>query len=247
MPKTSLHKRPTVTVEQHDAAELASELIGWAADARLGSEEPLTPRARRQVFAAALGVDEEMLSGFTPAALNHALERLRLLMGHFERLEEEASHDDLTGALRRGSGTLALQREIDRARRIGTRGVVVAFIDVDGLKRINDTQGHAAGDEVLRHVVSAMRERVRSYDLVFRYGGDEFICVLIDVSMAQAERTLSDIRRSIAARTGGISVSIGLAEYYDGDNATRLLARADSALYEERSRTRNPLPQAATG
>jgi diguanylate cyclase (GGDEF)-like protein len=246
MPKTASVQPPPVSVEQQDAAEITSELIGWAADARLGGEQPLTPGATRQVLAAALGVDEEMLSGFTLPAMKTALKRLRLIMAQFERLEEEAAHDDLTGALRRRSGIVALQREIDRARRLGSRGVVVAFLDVDGLKRLNDTRGHAAGDEVLRHVVGAMRERVRSYDLVFRYGGDEFILALVDVSMEQAQRTVNDIRRSIRLRTGGEEVSVGLAEYRNGDNATRLLARADAELYAARSRRRGEVT-AATG
>lgn len=248
MPKTIPRKQARLTVKQHDAAELTSELIGWAADARLGGEQPLSPRAKREVLAAALGVDERMLSGFSIPALNRALQRMRLLMAQFERLEEEAAHDDLTGALRRGSGILSLQREIDRAQRLGTRGVVVAFVDVDGLKQLNDSQGHAAGDALLRHVVNAMRERVRSYDLVFRYGGDEFVCALIDVSMEQARRTLNDIQRSIALRTGGRAVSVGLAEYRPGDNAVRLLSRADSDLYQGRAERRgHPAAQAATG
>ena len=106
-----------------------------------------------------------------------------------------AATDDLTGALRRSAGLAALQREIDRSRRVGGRGIAVIFLDVDSLKHVNDTEGHAAGDRVLVEVVAAIRKRVRSYDLVIRYGGDEFLCALVDVAPEDAERTLADIRR----------------------------------------------------
>jgi diguanylate cyclase (GGDEF)-like protein len=236
------------------AASLAAEadtdqdLIGWSLDTRLGREEPLSPSAMRQVLAAALGVDEAALAAFTPRALQTAMRRLRKLLAQFERLEEVAARDDLTGALRRGSGMISLQREIDRALRLGTRGIVVAFMDVDGLKRINDTRGHAAGDELLRTVVAVIHERTRSYDFVFRYGGDEFVCALLDVSLEQAQRTFDVIAANFALRSGGSTLTTGLAAFAPGDNAVRLVSRADDALYQERAKRRSPaVDEAATG
>ena len=93
------------------------------------------------------------------------------------------------------------------------------FIDVDGLKRINDTEGHAAGDTLLADVVAAIRERLRAYDLVIRWGGDEFVCVLPDATREEAERTLADIEQHVRDRTSGRSVSTGLAALEDGDTA----------------------------
>jgi diguanylate cyclase (GGDEF)-like protein len=109
-------------------------------------------------------------------------------------------------------------------------------MDVDGLKHLNDTAGHAAGDELLRNVVAAMRERVRSYDIIFRYGGDEFVCVLVDTNLEQAERTAADIRARVERRTDGHTVSVGLAELGHEDDAVRMVARADTALYRSRGR-----------
>ncbi|HEY4868409.1 MAG TPA: GGDEF domain-containing protein [Candidatus Dormibacteraeota bacterium] len=145
-----------------------------------------------------------------------------------------AAMDDLTGTLRRGTGLTALQREIARAHRVGGDGIVVAFMDVDGLKHVNDTAGHAAGDQLLRDVAAAIRERVRSYDLVFRYGGDEFVCALVDVTLEQAQRTVVDILASVCARSGGHSVSVGFASVGADDTAESVLERADAALYLER-------------
>ncbi|MBA2695858.1 MAG: GGDEF domain-containing protein, partial [Actinobacteria bacterium] len=70
-----------------------------------------------------------------------------------------------------------LEREMARSSR-AREALSVAFIDVDHLKQVNDTRGHAAGDRLLQHVADALRSRLRSYDLVVRYGGDEFICVM---------------------------------------------------------------------
>jgi diguanylate cyclase (GGDEF)-like protein len=114
---------------------------------------------------------------------------------------------------------------------VGGRGIVVAFMDVDGLKHVNDSAGHAAGDQVLRDVASAIRERVRSYDLVFRYGGDEFVCALVDVTLEQARRTVGDILESVRVRSGGHSFTVGFASVESYDTAESALERADAALY----------------
>jgi two-component system cell cycle response regulator len=74
---------------------------------------------------------------------------------------------------------------------------------------------------------------VRSYDLVIRYGGDEFLCALVDVAPEDAERTLADIRQQYAARTGH-TVSVGMTTVGDADTADSVVARADAALYAER-------------
>jgi diguanylate cyclase (GGDEF)-like protein len=211
------------------------DLVGWALNPTWRDGRRLSPPVARKVLATALGIKPEALEALDAATLQHALGRLRRLVEYTEGLAEQAATDDLTGALRRGTGLAALQREIDRARRSG-RGLVVAFMDVDGLKNLNDTDGHAAGDDLLRKVVAAIRERVRSYDLVFRYGGDEFVCALVDTTMAQAERTATDIRGRVERNTGGHTVSVGLAELGHDDDAVRIVARADTALYRQRGR-----------
>ena len=88
-----------------------------------------------------------------------------------------AQIDQLTGALGRELGIATLEREINRARR-GNGRLVLAYVDVDGLKEVNDRQGHAAGDALLRDVVGAIQTHLRSYDPIVRVGGDEFVCAL---------------------------------------------------------------------
>ena len=101
---------------------------------------------------------------------DEALDRARL-----EAELQRAHLDGLTGAFRREMGRLALRNEIDRARRADGK-FVIAYIDVDGLKGVNDRNGHAAGDRVLRMLVATMRANLRSYDPIVRFGGDEFVC-----------------------------------------------------------------------
>jgi len=88
-----------------------------------------------------------------------------------------ADHDELTGALARGTGMRSVVHEIARANR-SAEPLTLAFVDVDGLKTVNDTQGHAVGDTLLRNVVTARRSGLRETDLIVRYGGDECLCVL---------------------------------------------------------------------
>lgn len=142
----------------------------------------------------------------------------------------EAGMDELTDVFRRGTGELALNHEMDRARRSG-RSLLVALVDVDGLKAVNDSRGHAAGDELLRDVAGAIISTMRSYDVTVRWGGDEFVCGLSDVTAAVASERVAEIQRELDARRPGTSISAGLAELVDGDSLESLVARADAALY----------------
>lgn len=142
---------------------------------------------------------------------------------------DQAGLDGLTGALRRERGVLDLQREIDRARRSDGR-LVLAFVDVDGLKAINDGYGHAAGDQLLRDVAAALLNGLRSYDLVVRHGGDEFVCALPGTNLDRAKRRFTELAIELAEKNPRASMSIGLAELADRDTLEELTARADAAL-----------------
>lgn len=141
--------------------------------------------------------------------------------------------DELTGVLRRGAGLIAVQREIDRARRAKGR-LVAAFVDVDGLKAINDAKGHAAGDALLVAVAHTLQGSLRSYDVVCRVGGDEFVCVLSDVTLEVVRRLFDEAHEALAARVGA-SISVGFAELQPDESADDLIRRADHDLLRSRS------------
>jgi diguanylate cyclase (GGDEF)-like protein len=145
----------------------------------------------------------------------------------------DAALDDLTRVFRRGTGELALTNEIERARRLG-RPSVFAIIDVDGLKAVNDNQGHPAGDALLRDVAAAITSSMRSYDIAVRWGGDEFVCALSDVTLDVASVRMDEIRQALNARQARASVSVGLAETDGRDSLEVLVARADASLYRAR-------------
>ena len=162
------------------------------------------------------------------------LSSLERMDERIKQLGQEASLDELTGVLRRRAGVIALEREVNRAHRSLSGALVLAFIDVDGLKTVNDGLGHAAGDDLIRSVAQALRTALRSEDLVFRYGGDEFVCVLPESDLQGAQRRLQEIQQQIAAEHGREVFSVGLAALRDGESAEQLCARADGALYAER-------------
>jgi len=199
------------------AAELAQ--AGTTSDASLLQQlEELAARAAADRARAAA---DRARAGIDRA--NAARERARL------EAELRTAHlDDLTGAYRRDMGRLALTHEIDRARRSDGR-FVVAFVDVDGLKDVNDRDGHAAGDHVLETVVDAIRMRLRSFDPIIRYGGDEFVCGLIGTDLLEAERRFEAIGSAIEEKAH-VGISVGLAVLEPGDTADQLTERADAAM-----------------
>jgi two-component system cell cycle response regulator len=111
---------------------------------------------------------------------------------------------------------------------------VLAFVDVDGLKQVNDSEGHLAGDALLQLVGETIRANVRPYDVIVRYGGDEFVCAMPNISAHEARTRFEKIAAALAAVRAGHSVTFGLAEADRGDDLKELLARADADLLEAR-------------
>lgn len=153
--------------------------------------------------------------------------------GAAARERESASFDELTGAYVRRAGFVELEREMARVRRAG-EPLVLAFIDVNGLKAINDSRGHAAGDQLLLEVAGVIKARLRSHDLIIRYGGDEFVCAISGLNLGNAKKRLALVNDSLAETTEQGSVTVGLAELQPDDSPEELVARADAALYRQR-------------
>jgi diguanylate cyclase (GGDEF)-like protein len=140
-----------------------------------------------------------------------------------------AETDELTGARARSAGLADLEHEVDRAHRTTDR-LVVGYVDVVGLKVVNDAAGHAAGDELLRRAVEAIRSHLRSYDLIVRLGGDEFLCVLSDTTAATAAQRFENIRSALAAEPGSPEIRVGIAALMANETADELVRRADAEL-----------------
>jgi diguanylate cyclase (GGDEF)-like protein len=145
--------------------------------------------------------------------------------------------DQLTGVLQREAGRDQLSREIDRAHR-EEEPLVIAYLDVVGMKDVNDSQGHAVGDELLRSVGSTLLAGLRSYDVVVRYGGDEFVCALPRARLIDAENRFAKVRRLLHQSNPQARVSIGLAELREDEGLDDIVVRADHDMYDQRKAER---------
>jgi diguanylate cyclase (GGDEF)-like protein len=154
--------------------------------------------------------------------------------GHVEQLRAQADRDSLTGMLNRRAFMRELSTEIERSLRYGRR-FVLALCDLDDFKKINDTDGHPAGDRALEAVAALLEGTVRTTDFAFRVGGDEFALLLPETDAAEAQDAVG---RIVAALAGdgvlahGLGISFGLALFpIHGKTPEELIRRADQALY----------------
>jgi diguanylate cyclase (GGDEF)-like protein len=160
-------------------------------------------------------------------------QKVRTLETQLAETRLAAQHDALTGLVNRRTVEVAFKNFHDTHRQF-----VLALFDVDDFKRINDTFGHIVGDAALKTIASTVQTSVRSHDVVGRYGGDEFILMMVDVSLAQAEHRLRAIVQNIRAAAPvaegapALTVSCGVAECSSGDTFETLVSRADQALYD---------------
>ena len=173
-----------------------------------------------------------------------ALSRMRLR----RELERLAFDDQLTGLANRRLAYERLETALARGRRSGSP-LAVIFADLDGFKAINDSLGHAAGDEVLIAVSDRLRSELRETDLLARFGGDEFVVICEDTDEASAREVTERLRSRVskplqgAAKSFGISASIGVA-VFDSSDAARvssdaLFEAADSAMYDSKAAGKN--------
>jgi two-component system cell cycle response regulator len=170
------------------------------------------------------------------------------LVDNYQRSLALALTDGLTGLYNRRYLMAHLDGVMARSAE-GPNGTALLMIDIDYFKRVNDTQGHAAGDAVLREVAGRIQRHVRSFDLVARYGGEEFVVVMPDTPLSVAALVAERLRTVIADKPVGlgdgaeeipITVSIGIAmTRQKGDTGAALLQRADKALYSAKGAGRN--------
>ena len=151
------------------------------------------------------------------------------------RMNALARMDPLTSLANRRTLEQELVRDLARADRDG-RPMSVLLVDIDNLKSVNDAHGHDAGDAILRDAGSAWSSRLRSGDLLARYGGDEFAALLPDCSLHDATLVAERLRSSAS---DGPSCSVGIALWDGRESGNELLTRADRALYEAKRRGRN--------
>jgi diguanylate cyclase (GGDEF)-like protein len=195
-----------------------------------------------QVDALRLGGDHFLTKPFNPVVLNAVV---KSKIERYRALRRFMFCDSLTGLLNHTTCKQRLNSMATAANSGGT-GFCVAMVDIDHFKHVNDTWGHPAGDQVIRSMAWLLKQRLRSTDVVGRYGGEEFVIMLPDSDSVQARALLDAIRHDfgcIVHEAGEArfqcSFSAGIAQWVDGENADTVLGRADAMLYRAKSTGRN--------
>lgn len=180
--------------------------------------------------------------------VTETVENARILEAARSAAERVANTDMLTGLPNRRQ-TLAFLEKAFAAAREKDAPLAVAIFDIDHFKRINDSHGHAVGDNVIRRVAQRAKAPLRDEDMVGRFGGEEFVCILQGDSALSSEMVAERVRKAIEAEDGAglprVTVSIGLAVYAGEASIEDLLHRADKALYTAKRDGRNRLRKAA--
>jgi len=168
--------------------------------------------------------------------LDYAKELEAKVVERTRQLQDLSQHDTLTGLFNRRALDDYLRRELTIAKRHG-RVFSLAYFDVDDFKKINDTRGHMAGDDVLRIAGEAMQSACRDIDFPCRFGGDEFCLVLPDCSLADAQNICQRLIELFERRISGVSLSIGIVATGPTNylGADELLRAADMKMYEAKA------------
>jgi diguanylate cyclase (GGDEF)-like protein len=197
------------------------------------------------LFFAAILARFVMLSVYAGALRARLRDSRRRLAATLDQVQRLISHDELTRTLNRRSLVERLGEEKSRCERSGA-SFSVALMDLDHFKNVNDTHGHAAGDEVLRGFADAVHEAMRQTDVFGRYGGEEFLLILTGSSTEAARDAAERIRAAVDSRDWSsaapglsVTVSVGITSFRKGDTIEQLLKRADNALYQAKRSGRN--------
>lgn len=193
------------------------------------------------------GADDFLAKPVDPAELKARLNTGRRILSLQEQLRDMATRDSLTGLFNRAAILAALDRELARSQREG-RPVGVLLADIDHFKSINDSHGHLTGDLVLHEVAARLKDVLRPYDSVGRYGGEEFLIVLPGCDVPTATVLAERLRNHVACKpfqteegqiTVTLSVGVVSRDAEEGESPAHLLREADRAMYSAKSAGRN--------
>ncbi|RYE63827.1 MAG: diguanylate cyclase, partial [Oxalobacteraceae bacterium] len=177
--------------------------------------------------------------------VQEAEQRIRELEEKLRNLSDLVHEDQLTGSLNRRGLDELYERESARADRRGTP-LCVALLDLDDFKKLNDTYGHIAGDNALKHLVKTVKDTLRSMDVIARFGGEEFLIVLPETTVEAAAATMTRLQRELTRHFFLhenekllITFSAGVALRFPNEEQTALIRRADRAMYQAKQAGKN--------
>lgn len=232
-----------------DGIELCRRIRGLGADGKYYYTIMLTAKDRKQDLLAAMaaGADDYLAKPVDPGELKARVLVGKRILELQESLRFAATHDFLTGILNRAEILAGLKRELSRSERTD-QPVAIILADIDHFKQINDSLGHAAGDEALKEVVRRLKSNLRPYDLAGRYGGEEFLMILPTCPLAAATNRAEQLRKSaandpVSTQVGNVPVTLSLgvtvSNWDSSPTMEELLRQADQALYRAKQMGRN--------
>jgi diguanylate cyclase len=179
------------------------------------------------------------------AKAEEADQRVTELELQLRLVSEKIREDQLTGALNRRGFKESFDAEVARIERSG-KPLCVALLDLDNFKKLNDLQGHQAGDEALIHLVQVIKDILRPTDIIARYGGEEFVVLLPDTVLTEAAKTMRRVQRELTKRFFLhnnerllITFSAGVTRYIPGELREDAIERADRGMYDAKKAGKN--------
>lgn len=185
---------------------------------------------------------QKKLKVLDPAVKKNISKLLREIEKNIDYLYELATIDEKTGVYNHKFFRTVSEMELERARR-GIGQLSLLIIDIDNFKKLNDTYGHFIGDKMLKRLGTVMKENTRKYDIVSRFGGEEFLILLPNTTIKRALIVCDRLRRKVQddkeMKRYLVTISGGLTEYQKNDSINRMQKRADKALYVAKRKGKN--------
>ena len=237
--------KSTVSVDQK-ASQFSESLVQYVDRLAGNSDEYPIEQVVKNLMADTLSMQNTTLR--LQVQLDESQREISLLRNQLNEIREEILIDALTGLTNRKGFKQKIDLATSESRR-SAQNYCVLMIDIDHFKTINDSYGHLVGDKVIQFVAATMQKQVKGKDTVGRFGGDEFVILLLDTELCGALSVAGSIR-SIIEKTrikrmdtgepiGQVTISIGIAKHLEGESVGELLERADSALYQSKTKGRN--------
>jgi len=184
------------------------------------------------------------LKVLNPEVRKNLSKLIQELKNSIDYLYEIATIDEKTGVYNNKFFKTISEMEFAKAKR-GLEPISLLIVDIDNFKKLNDTYGHLVGDAVLKRIGTVLKESLRKYDVVARFGGEEFIILFPETNLQRARKVSERLRRKVAEdkEMGKYSVTFsgGLAAYHKNDSLTRIKVRADKALYKAKKNGKNKI------